>query len=612
MREEQIEKLRGVVRDCVSKHLYSSAIFFADKVAAVTADPADIYMQAQALYLGRHYRRAFHLLNASQIVLRDLRFRYLAAKCLEELKEWDQCLLMLGDAKVDEHGNITDTKDCSSMSLDKDGEDREINIISAICFLRGKAYEALENRAQARLWYKAAIKADPLCYEALECLIEGHMLSCEEETSLLATLQFGPEDGWLSSFYSCLVKKYEKENVVETKFRELEVEVSNSKTPGKSLCTLKNKTDLLARKAEYYHQCGEHQKHFELTSILLEKDPFLVEAKFRELEFEVSNTKTPEKSLCTLKNNTDLLACKAEYYHQCGEYQKCFELTSILLEKDPFHLKCTLVHLAAAMELGHSNELYLMACNLVKDYPQKALSWFAVGCYYYCIKKYDQSRRYFSKATSLDGTFAPGWIGYGNAYAAQEEGDQAMSAYRTAARLFPGCHLPALYIGMEYMRTHSFKLAEQFFMQAQAVCPSDPLVYNELGVVAYHMKEYKNAVWWFEKTLANVPSSLSEMWEPTLVNLAHALRKLKRYNEAIVYYEKALALSTRSLSTYAGLAYTYHLQDNFTAAITHYHKALWIKPDDQFCTEMLTLALQDECQLGTNPKVGTVRSQLFT
>ena len=85
MREEDIEKLRGVVRDCVSKHLYSSAIFFADKVAAFTSDPADIYMQAQALFLGRHYRRAFHLLNASQIVLRDLRFRYLAAKCLVRL-----------------------------------------------------------------------------------------------------------------------------------------------------------------------------------------------------------------------------------------------------------------------------------------------------------------------------------------------------------------------------------------------------------------------------------------------------------------------------------------------------------------------------------------------
>ncbi|XP_052292835.1 anaphase-promoting complex subunit 6-like isoform X4 [Citrus sinensis] len=94
-----------------------------------------------------------------------------------------------------------------------------------------------------------------------------------------------------------------------------------------------------------------------------------------------------------------------------------------------------------------------------------------------------------SKATNLDGTFAPAWIGYGNAFAAQEEGDQAMLGYRTAACLFPGCHLPTLYIGMEYMRTHSFKLAEQFFMQAKTICPSDPLVYNELGVVAYHMKD---------------------------------------------------------------------------------------------------------------------------
>uniref|UniRef100_A0A2P2K9Y9 Uncharacterized protein MANES_15G095700 n=1 Tax=Rhizophora mucronata TaxID=61149 RepID=A0A2P2K9Y9_RHIMU len=207
MREEEIEKMRGVVRDCVSKHLYSSAIFFADKVAALTNDPADVYMQAQALFLARHFRRAFHLLNSSHIVLRDLRFRFLAAKCLEELKEWDQCLLMLGDAKVDDHGNVFDAKDCNPMSLDKDAEDREINITSAICFLRGRAYEALENRAQARQWYKAAIKADPFCYEALECLVDNHMLTCDEETSLLSSLQVGPEEGWLSSFYSCLIKK---------------------------------------------------------------------------------------------------------------------------------------------------------------------------------------------------------------------------------------------------------------------------------------------------------------------------------------------------------------------------------------------------------------------
>ena len=56
----------------------------------------------------------------------------------------------------------------------------------------------------------------------------------------------------------------------------------------------------------------------------------VVEAKFRELEQVGCNLKHSEQSfMCTLKNNTDLLACKAEYYHQCGEYQKCFELTSM-------------------------------------------------------------------------------------------------------------------------------------------------------------------------------------------------------------------------------------------------------------------------------------------
>ncbi|KAM3229892.1 hypothetical protein ACQJBY_060603 [Aegilops geniculata] len=133
------------------------------------------------------------------------------------------------------------------------------------------------------------------------------MLHYISESELLASLKFGKEDGWLSAFYSCLIRKHEKEYVVEAKFKELERES----------CSISSSSGQM------------------------------------------------------MKNNIDVLACKAEYYHQSGEYQKCFELTSVLLESDPFHLKCTLVHLAAAMELGHSNDLYLLSCNLVKDYPQK-------------------------------------------------------------------------------------------------------------------------------------------------------------------------------------------------------------------------------------------------
>ena len=39
------------------------------------------------------------------------------------------------------------------------------------------------------------------------------------------------------------------------------------------------------------------------------------------------------------------------------------------------------------------------------------------------------------------------------------------------------------YIGMEYIRTNNIPVAQKFLEQAEAICPSDPLVLNELGIV---------------------------------------------------------------------------------------------------------------------------------
>lgn len=41
---------------------------------------------------------------------------------------WHQCLEMLGEAKVDEYGNVSDANECNAAYLGKDGEDCEINV----------------------------------------------------------------------------------------------------------------------------------------------------------------------------------------------------------------------------------------------------------------------------------------------------------------------------------------------------------------------------------------------------------------------------------------------------------------------------------------------------
>jgi anaphase-promoting complex subunit 6 len=85
------------------------------------------------------------------------------------------------------------------------------------------------------------------------------------------------------------------------------------------------------------------------------------------------------------------------------------------LEKDQFHKLCiplyvsTLVHLNKVtreyLTLNSAKfiiqkkfvkiELFEIAHILVKQYPQDAASWFAVGCYYFLIGNMDPARKFF-------------------------------------------------------------------------------------------------------------------------------------------------------------------------------------------------------------------------
>ena len=431
------------------------------------------------------------------------------------------------------------------------------------------AHEALENRPLARRWYIAALAADPFCYAALEALVANHALSAEEERALIDSLAFDPEDEWLRFLYTSMGKKYD-EPAIESGLEMLEEIAgftSAADEPSGAIAAANSTSDETRARRE----------------------------RLAELPAE----------LLALRDNGDVALARAEWYYHRGDFQKCHDTCLVILERDPFQLKALPVYLATATELRRKNELYLRAHELVEEYPTRAVSWFAVGCYYYCVRRFDAARRYFSKATSLDGAFVPAWIGFGHAFAAQDESDQAMAAYRTAARLFPGCHLPALCIGMEYRRANNLSLAEQFFVKSRGICPGDPLVHNELGVLAYRNKEYGRAVTHLRDAVALAPRPLTDEWEASVVNVAHAYRKMNDFDAAIEWYERALSLAPRCAGTHTALGFTHQLKGNFqtnmSEAIECYHRALSLRPDDAFAQEMLTLALIDQCAVTMPP-----------
>lgn len=562
-----LEALRALVKDCLAKHLYAGAAFFADKLVTLSGGaPADVYLLAQAHFVGGAPRRALWLLLGEGapgrgLVEQDPRFRYLAAQCHAQSGDWAECLKVLGDGDVaagpgaDELLRV-EGGEALPEGLPCRAPGSEIRTGAAVAVLRARALAALDDRARATEWYKLALRADPFCFEAFEALVQGHMLNSAEEAELLASLGLEGDDGWLACLYAAKAKKYGRIEAVEDLLQGLE---APAPPPGEEppLGAPSGAGGAAGPAGSIDHAVGQGWG---------------------------------------LRGNADVVTARAELLYESGDYQACYDLTQRLLQGSSLDLPCLPVHLAAGVELKKQNDLFLLGHKLTEDFPDRATSWYAVGCYYLVIGQHDSARRHFSRATATDPSHAASWVGFGHAFAAQDESDQAMAAYRTAARLFSGCHLPVLCIGMEYMRTNNLALAEEFFKKAVEICPKDPLVHNELGVLAFRQNHYEQAQQAFELAISLLPKPIrtQDSWSSTLLNLGHALRKQGHFNAALRSYQQALSLAPRSPGIFSAIGFTQHLQGCFAQAIDMYHNALSLRPDDTFTADMLQVALQEE------------------
>ncbi|XP_036814417.1 cell division cycle protein 16 homolog isoform X6 [Oncorhynchus mykiss] len=504
-----LDRLRQRVRHYIDQQQYQSALFWADKIASLSHDPQDIYWLAQCLYLTSQYHRASHALRSRKLD------QYAA-------KEFQQALDIL-DMEEPASKKLLDQsvkEDHGIQQSPKDWEMSPASIDSSICLLRGKIYDAMDNRPLATSSYKEALKLDVYCFEAFDLLTSHHMLTAQEEKDFLDSLPLS-------------------------------------------------------------QQCTEEEDE------LLH---FLFENKLKKYN-KPSDMVVPEM-VNGLQDNLDVVVSIAErHYYNC-DFKMCYKLTSMVMVKDPFHANCLPVHIGTLVELSKANELFYLSHKLVDLYPNNPVSWFAVGCYYLMVgHKNEHARRYLSKATTLERTYGPAWIAYGHSFAVESEHDQAMAAYFTAAQLMKGCHLPLLYIGLEYGLTNNSKLAERFFSQALSIAPEDPFVMHEVAVVAFQNGDWKTAEKLFLDAMDKIKAIGNEVtvdkWEPLLNNLGHVCRKLKKYDQALEYHRQALVLIPQHASTYSVIGYVHSLMGDFESAIDYFHTALGLKRDDTFSVTML-------------------------
>uniref|UniRef100_A0A8C2TRX9 Cell division cycle 16 n=1 Tax=Coturnix japonica TaxID=93934 RepID=A0A8C2TRX9_COTJA len=145
-----------------------------------------------------------------------------------------------------------------------DWEMSQSSIKSSICLLRGKIYDALDNRTLATYSYKEALKLDVYCFEAFDLLTSHHMLTAQEEKELLESLPLNKqcteeEQELLHFLFENKLKKYNKPS--ETLIPE-------------SVNGLQENLDVVVSLAErHYYNC-DFKMCYKRTSLVMEKDPF--------------------------------------------------------------------------------------------------------------------------------------------------------------------------------------------------------------------------------------------------------------------------------------------------------------------------------------------------
>jgi len=550
--ERTCVRLRTLVQESFQKHLYVTAIFYADKLVSLNHEVEDLYTLAECYFENREFRRVLHLLKKhSDITNGDERLKLLAAQSLMECRDWEECLRYLED----------------NTTADESAPDGKMASVFAL--LRGKVYEVTENQENALIWYEKAVRLDPYCHEALDRLVGNHLLTLDREVKLLSGLKLHEEDEWLRHLYAA----------------KLAAARSSAVNPLE---------EPPQQQPQHRPSISPHQA----AELTVEPGVWWGKGRQRRLQ-QAARGEGPAPNEYpiphlppALAQNGHTLASQSTRYFYEGDYESCYNISKKVLEEDPYHLGALPVHIASLVMLDMKNVVFYVAHQLVNAYPTASVAWFTAGCYYYMTRKYEHARRFFHKALALDHNFAPAWIAYGHAFAQYDESDQALAAYRSASRLFPGSHLPWLFIGMEYVRTNSLQLAQQCLECARSLMPTDPHIYNEIGVVAFHRKDYGRAC----DLLLQALQLSSAPHEANCSNLGHAFLKCKAYDRALEAFRQANRLNPRSAPVLSGIAFTMQLLGRVEEAIEYYHRALSLQRDDAFATEMLNYAVQEAAE----------------
>ncbi|KAF7327565.1 TPR-REGION domain-containing protein [Mycena kentingensis (nom. inval.)] len=560
-----IDRMRLWRHDALMQHLYETAAFWGDKVLSWTSDANDAFWLAQTFFMTHQYSRAERLLTrpfSTNPPKRSWPLNGPFGKGKEREREaptLERLPIELNEVPKEMQGNVSRLVDMSVAC----------RYLAAQCQVRqGNWAGATEMLGEANPFRNSGRSGPTIPNLDGGIKIEASM--CHLRGILMLRLNRG--DAAKQCFMEALALDIKCFDAFE------QLVTGEMMSPDEEWEFI--------RGLSYAQQTPQDAEFVQL----------IYTVRLRKYKHEREHSLTRERLIheYELTDNADVLFSFADELYTKFRWADCLKFTTRILGLVSIHNPTMPLHIACMYHLPHMHaKLFILAHEMVDREPENPLSWYAVGVWYLSHSKWAEARQYFSKTSLMDPRFAPAWIAFAHTFALEGEHDHAVTAYSTCARMFTGSHMPLMFVGMENIMLSNYMLADEALNAALSMCDGDPLLANELGVMAFNHANYEKAASFFSRALdlAQTTQSPSKTWAVTHLNLGTCYRKMQQFELAEASYQRVLDLDPRHPQALGFMGIVYHLTDRIDKAILKYHEALSVEQLNPHIIELLNIAL---------------------
>lgn len=221
-----------------------------------------------------------------------------------------------------------------------------------------------------------------------------------------------------------------------------------------------------------------------------------------------------------------------------------------------------------------------MWSSVIEMYPDHARAHNNLAVALSEMGRYEESVRHFSRAIELEPSFVPAYTSIAQDLARLGRLTEAEPYYRRAAELAPNEWSAAFNLGNTLFDLRRYSESAEVMQAAKAIDPGEIQAYLVVGNILTQQARHAEAADELMTGMAAAKTETpDEVWAMAHFNLANSFARMRRYDEAVAAYHRAIERNPGHFEACYGLGFSLQQQGLIEAAMDAYGRALAIQPD---------------------------------